>query len=260
MLIDTHAHLCVRDYDADREEVLSRSFENGLAALIEVGSVDSFYGNARALAFADAHPEVYACVGLHPHDAKDYTDDAWAELCRQARHPKVVAIGETGFDFHYHLSTRAEQERAFAASIALALDLHKPLVIHDREAHAECEALLLREGGFKAPGVFHCFTGDWAFAETLLGHGWYVALGGMVTFAKATDAHEVARRVPLDRLLLETDCPYMTPVPRRGKRNEPWLCKLVAERIALLRECSPEAIISATGENACRLFPGFTPA
>ena len=165
-----------------------------------------------------------------------------------------MAIGETGFDFHYHLSTRAEQERAFALSIALARDLTLPLIIHDREAHSDCVDLLLREGGFKGPGLFHCFTGSWAFAETLLAEGWSVALGGMVTFPKATDAHEVARRVPLDRLLLETDCPYMAPVPQRGKRNEPWFCGLVATRIALLRDCAPEDVLAATAENARRLF------
>jgi len=152
MLIDSHAHLSVADYDAARDEVLERSRLEGLVALVEIGAVDGFLGNARALELAQRHADVWAAVGLHPHDAKDFTGADWERLREQARHPRVVAIGETGFDFHYTHSTRPEQERAFLAHVELARELSLPLVIHDREAHEETFDLLVRSRAFSGPG------------------------------------------------------------------------------------------------------------
>lgn len=254
MLFDTHAHLTSSEYDHDRAEVLLRSRAEGLAGYVEIGSGYGFASAAAAVRLAEAEPDVWCAVGLHPHDAGQFEPAAWEALAELARHPKVVGIGECGFDFYYHHSTVPEQETAFVASIRLARELGKPLIIHERDAHEETFALLERERAFDGPGEIHCFSGDWAFAQRVLERGWYLALGGMVTFPKALDAHEVAARMPLDRLLLETDSPYLTPVPHRGKRNEPWMTRFVAERIALLRGTSSEEVIRVTGENACRLF------
>lgn len=255
MLIDSHAHLTTRAYDADRSAVLERCKEQGLVRLVEIGAVQSFEGNRAAQQLAEAHDMIYFTLGLHPHDAKDFTEEQFRALMEiAASHPKAVGIGETGLDYYYNHSPRDRQREVFARHIQAARELKKPLVIHDRDAHAEVMEILEAEGGFDVPGEFHCFSGDWELARRVVERGWYVALGGVVTFKTAHDLHDVARRIPLEYLLLETDSPFLTPVPYRGKRNEPWYVRHIAKRIAELRSIPLERVIEASGANAVTLF------
>ncbi|RJO66865.1 MAG: TatD family deoxyribonuclease [Myxococcales bacterium] len=255
MLIDTHAHLSTPHYDKDRQEVLARGFEKGLAGYVEIGAVFGFAGNEKARELAESDARVAFTVGLHPHDARLMNDAEWARLEELAlRHPKAVGIGETGLDYFYDHSPPEMQRAALVRHIDLARRAKKPLVIHDRDAHEDVFGILEAEGAFDGPGEFHCFSGDWAFARRVIDKGWMIALGGIVTFPKADELHYIARRAPLESLLIETDSPYLTPVPHRGKRNEPWMVRLVAERIAELRFMDVEALIAATGDNARRFF------
>ncbi len=255
MLIDTHSHLSDRRFDNDRSEVLARCRAEGVAFIIEIGAAFGFEGNETARGIAENNEAVAFTVGLHPHDASRMNDDQWARLEHlAATHPKVVGVGETGLDFYYNHSTPEEQKAALARHVELARKNGLPLIIHDRDAHEQVFDVLEAENAFDGPGVFHCFSGDWAFAKRVLDRGWMLALGGVVTFPKALETHEVARKAPLRHLLLETDCPYLTPVPHRGKRNEPWMTRFVAERIASLREIPVKEVLLATGENALRSF------
>ena len=255
MLIDSHAHLSAQQFDIDREEVIRRCREHGLFRIVEIGAVKGFGGNKTAERLADENDFIHFTIGLHPHDAKDFNETDW-EILRQTglKHPKVVGVGETGLDFFYNHSSPVEQREVFARHIVLARELRKPLVIHDRDAHKPVLDILDAEGGFQGPGVFHCFSGDWDMARRIIEKGWYIAINGIVTFGSAAETREVARQVPLESLLIETDCPYLAPVPHRGKRNEPWMVRQVAEKIADLRGEEVEKLIEETGKNALRLF------
>ena len=255
MLIDSHAHLSMPAYDGDRDDVLVRCRAEGVARIVEIGSAEGFASSRKARLLAESCDFVYFTLGLHPHDARLFDETEWAKLAEvAAAHPKAVGIGETGFDFHYHNSSPREQSYALVRSIGLARELKLPLVIHDREAHREVFEVLEGERAFETRGVFHCFSGDWELARRVIDRGWMIAVGGVVTFPKAEGLHEVARRVPLDYLLLETDSPFLTPVPRRGRRNEPWMTRHVAARIAELKGVDPADVIEATGKNAVSLF------
>lgn len=251
MFFDTHTHVAHRDYDGDREEMLGRARAAGVQALLCVG-YDGPTSQA-AVDTARAHDGwIFATVGYHPHDAQSYDDAAEQELRRLAQDPRVLAIGETGLDYYRNLSPREAQHRAFARQIALARELGKPLVIHDRDAHDDVVALLRSEGARDVGGIMHCFSGDWPLAQQCIEQGFFIALGGTVTFKNAQVQQEVAQRVPLEWLLLETDCPYLAPVPYRGKRNEPAHVRLVAEKIAELRGLPVEELASITTRNAAR--------
>jgi len=255
MLIDSHAHLTTRQYKNDRDEVIARCFDEGLVRFVEIGAVSEFEGNDAALTLAEKYDEVYCTLGVHPHDAKVFNEAEWKLLCETAAsHPKVVGIGETGLDYFYNHSTPMEQKAVFRRHIQLAKELGKPLVIHDRDAHDDVMTILEEENAFDGPGEFHCFSGDVELARKVVEKGWYLALGGVVTFSKATELHEVAREIPLEHIMLETDSPFLTPVPRRGKRNEPWYVKFVAQRIAELKNVPVERVIEITGKNAVTLF------
>lgn len=255
MLIDSHAHLTTSKYDEDRDAVIARSKDNGLVRMVEIGGVKDFEGNEAARLLAESEDIIYFTVGLHPHDASKFNEDDWRRLeDLSAEHPKVVGIGETGLDYFYNHSTPEEQKASFRRHIALAKERRLPLVIHDREAHDEVMEILESERAFETEGVFHCFSGDWDLARRVIDSGWMIAIGGVVTFPKAVELHEVARRIPLDALLLETDSPFLTPVPKRGRRNEPWYTRYVAGRIAELKGIELEEVIAATGRNAVRLF------
>lgn len=250
-LIDTHAHLHTEPFDPDRDMVFARAAEAGVQRLIEIGyDLDS---SRAAVALADQHPHMYAVVGIQPHYALE-ADVAWlAEVRRLAAHPKVVAIGEIGLDYHWDRAPHADQERLFREQLALARELGLPVVIHSRDAK-EDTIRILGDAARGQPGVMHSFSGDWDYAAACLDVGFYLSLSGPVTFPKATELHEVARRAPLDRILTETDSPYLSPHPRRGKRNEPANVRLVAERIAALRELPLEALAEAVWRNAEALF------
>jgi len=263
LLVDTHAHLDDRAFAADREAVIARAVAAGVSRILTVG-VDLPSSRA-AVALAEKHPAVYAAVGLHPHDARKWNEATVRELRGLAQHPRVVAIGETGLDFYRNLSPREAQIAAFRAQLALAGEVGLPVIIHDREAHGEVMAILrqwverVRSPGPAVPpparGVLHAFSGDLALAEAASNLGFCIALGGPLTFAHARRTVEVARQLPLDRLLLETDCPYLTPEPFRGRRNEPAYVRYVAERLAQIRAQPVEVVAKASTQNALALFP-----
>lgn len=249
-LMDTHCHVMDPAFADDYDEVLERT--RTLHAVVNIGC--NFEDAEAAVALAEKEPQVYAAVALHPEDARKYNEEKWQRLCVLAKHPRVVAIGETGLDYHWDTATPEEQKILLAKHIALAKELSKPLIIHDREAHRDCFDALWAGGAEEVSGVFHAYSGSVEMMHEAVAHGFYIGLGGVVTFKNAKTAKEVAKQVPLDHLLLETDCPYMTPVPFRGRRNEPSYVRYVAEEIARLREIDVNDLCRITWENACRLF------
>ena len=253
-LVDTHAHLDDAAYAADHAEVVARAEAAGVTRVVTVGT--DLPSCRRAIALSELHAGVYAAVGVHPHEASRVDAVALGELRDLARRPKVVAIGEIGLDFYRDLSPRSDQRRAFRAQLTLAGELGLPVVVHDREAHAEVLATL-REwaGSFPgAKGVLHCFSGDEAMAREALALGFYVSFAGPLTYPNATRLQRLAATLPLASMLVETDCPYLTPAPLRGKRNEPANVALVAEKLAALRGLSLAQVAEATTDNAKRLL------
>lgn len=250
-LFDTHAHLMDGAFEKDYDTVLSRTLAS-VGALLNVGC--SFADADKAVKSAEASPQVFASVGLHPSDAKKFRESCWEHLVELAQHPRVRAIGETGLDYHWDSATPEEQKTLYRKHIELAKAVNKPLIIHDREAHRDCLDLLWEHGGDTVGGVFHAYSGSAEMMLEVVDHNYYIGIGGVVTFKNAKTIKKVAKEVPLDRLLLETDCPYMTPVPYRGKRNEPAYVQYVAEAIAELRGIPAEDVVNATWKNACRLY------
>lgn len=260
-LVDTHAHLDFSRFDADRPVVIKRAKAAGVAAIVNVGTDPA--SSRRAVGLADRYDFVYAAVGMHPHAAKKLDGAALAELRDLARHSKVVAIGEIGLDYYRNLSPPDVQRRAFRAQLAWAAKLGKPVVIHDRDAHDEIMEILAGwAAGLRDPrlsgrlGVLHTFSGDLAMAQQAIDLGFYISISGPVTYKNARQLPDIVRVLPLERLLVETDCPFLAPHPYRGKRNEPAYVHLVAERIAALRGMLFEELAEATTANAQRLF-GF---
>jgi TatD DNase family protein len=259
-LIDSHAHLDFRQFDDDREAVIARARESGLVAIVNAGA--SLESSRASVALADQIDFVYATVGIHPHDAKTANRAALAELRALAQHPKVVAVGEIGLDYYRDLSPRPVQRRAFADQLALATELELPVVIHSRDAHDDVLDTLRdwvasppRAGGTGGGhGVMHSYAAGPERLEEVLEMGFYISISGPVTFKKAERLREVAAKVPSNRLLVETDCPYLTPEPHRGKRNEPANVRYVAQTIAHARNVTPRKIALATTDNARRLF------
>lgn len=252
MLFDSHAHIDDSRFDSDRLETIERARENGVTGIINIGA--DMVSSARSVALAQAHEGIYAAVGIHPHDAKaavnaDY--DRMAEWVEQEK--KVVAIGEIGLDYYYDLSPREVQQEVFIRHIDLARQLRKPIIIHDRDAHGDVMNIVKKEAK-GIIGVFHCYSGSLEMAKEVLKLGFYVSFAGPVTFAKSTKLKEIAAAVPLERLLVETDSPYLTPHPHRGRRNEPAHVRLVAEEVARLRGLSLEAVAEATTQNVKQLF------
>ena len=255
-LVDSHCHVAEPEFDGDREEVLARAAAAGVGTLDCVGATGSAAANAPAVSLAGrkAPVEIVATVGIHPHHASTADDAAFALIERFAREPGVVGIGETGLDFHYNFSPPEAQRAAFARTIALARRLKRPLVVHVREAHAEAAAILADGHAGEIGGVIHCFTGDASDARRYLDLGFHVSVAGIVTFKNADALRDAVRNVPADRLLVETDAPYLAPVPHRGKRNEPAWVRAVAEVVAGVRGESFETVAAATAGNARRLF------
>lgn len=252
-LIDTHCHLDFPDYQADLAQVLDRAREAGVARIVTVG-IDLPTSRA-AVELAARHPTLFATVGVHPHHVKELAATDYARLRELARHPRVVAYGEIGLDYVKDYSPPAMQREHFSRQVRLAAaDLALPLVIHDREAHADTMAILREAMPLSAGGVMHCFSGDAAFAEEVLALGFYISIPGVVTFPKAEAMQEAVRQVPLERLLLETDGPFLAPVPRRGKRNEPQLLLHIAQKVAELKGIPLDEVARATTANAERLF------
>jgi TatD DNase family protein len=254
VLVDTHAHLDGDAFAADLDAVLARALDAGVARIVSAGQDEAT--SRAALDLAADHPNVAAAVGVHPHEAKDAGDLQWLESF--ARTDGVVAVGEIGLDYHYDFSPRDIQREVFARQLDLAGRLGLPAIIHCREAEDDVAATLRRHFDRSRRAVIHCWTGSYDAAMRFIDEfDVYLGLGGAVTFKSATDLHDAAARLPLDRLVLETDCPYMTPTPYRGKRNEPAYTALTCGRIAELRGVSEDHIAAATTSNAQRLFPGL---
>lgn len=251
-LFDTHAHLHFPDYAGDLAPVLARSRAAGIVGLVTVGSDAA--NSAEAVALAETEPDVWASAGVHPHHAAEVDAAALAEIERLAARPRVVAVGEVGLDFFRNLSPREAQERAFRAQLAIARRLGKPVIVHCRDAHAETLAILTAERVAGLGGVMHCFSGDVTIARACLDLGFYISLAGPVTYRNARALPAVARFVPADRLVVETDCPYLPPDGYRGKRNEPAYLALTAARVAELRGEPLEALAARTTANARALF------
>jgi TatD DNase family protein len=251
MLFDSHAHIDDKKFNEDREEVIARAAAGGLEGILNAGA--DMFSSARAVELATRYDMVWAAVGIHPHDAKDAREEDYERLAAWCALPKVVAVGEIGLDYHYDFSPRAVQQAVFVRQLDLARRVGKPIIIHDREAHADVLATVKREGQGLA-GVFHCFSGSVEMAREVLKLGFYVSVAGPVTFANANKLHAVVRAVPLERLLIETDCPYLTPEPFRGRRNEPAHVRYVAETVAALLGMEAEALAAAATANTKRLF------
>ncbi len=252
-LIDTHAHLDFAENDQARKEIIERARQGGVEMIINIGSnIKSSRETVRLLrSFPDF---LRGTVGIHPHNAREMDGDMLREIRELSAAPGVVALGEMGLDFHYDNSPRDDQRRAFRAQLRLARELEMPVVIHSRSAEGETITILREEGVQESGGVMHCFSGGEKTADKTLEMGLYLAFGGVITFPRADNLRAIAARVPLDRLLIETDCPYMAPVPHRGKTNEPLFVGHVAEKLAEIREEGLQEIIDATAANARRLF------
>jgi TatD DNase family protein len=252
-LIDSHTHLYDAAYDSDREEVLIRAIDAGVRAAVSIGcDLDS---SRRAVDLADRNPMIYATIGVHPHEVKHATEATWAEIEKLAAHKKVVGYGEIGLDFYYLHSPADVQRKQFRRQIGLARSLGLPIVVHSRDAGEDTLAILKEEGADSIGGVLHCFTGDLETARAAIDMNFYISFSGVLTFPKAQDLREVARRLPLNRVMIETDCPYLTPVPHRGRRNEPAYVSLTARALADLHPVAePDAVKRITAENTARLF------
>ena len=251
MLIDTHARIDDEKFAEDRAEVIQRAIDSGVTRMINVGS--DIKSSARSVKLAADYNEIYAAVGIHPQEAKTMMKSHDDLIANWAQLPKVVAIGEIGLDYYYENSEREIQKKVFIRQLDLARQMHLPVSIHDRDAHGDTMAILKKEGK-GIIGVIHCFSGSWEMAHDLLRKGWFIGVDGPVTFKNAAKLPEIVQQVPLDRLLVETDSPYLAPVPKRGKRNEPAYVRHVAEKIAALRNMEFEAFAKATTENARHLF------
>ncbi|MCP9461604.1 MAG: TatD family hydrolase [Nitrospira sp.] len=253
MFFDTHTHLDDVRYDSDRDAVMARAREAGVEAFVTIGC--DLASSQAAVALADQYDSVCAAIGIHPHEVRHIADGWYDELRRLAGHKKVVAYGEIGLDYHYNHSSPKEQRERFREQVQLARELKLPIIIHTREAQEDTIAILREERASEVGGVFHCFSGDAWLAKDALDLGFYLSFSGILTFQNATMLRDIAKTVPLDRLLIETDCPYLAPVPYRGKRNEPAYVVQVADKLAAIHGVlSSQEIAARTTANAKRLF------
>jgi TatD DNase family protein len=250
MLIDSHAHLEMKEFNPDREEVIERARQAGVDYIVTVGT--NLALSRKALSLAQQHENIYATVGVHPHDVARADNKTFDDLCEIARDPKVVAYGEIGLDFFRNISPREKQTEMFNRQLELALQLKLPVIIHDRDAHEQTLRIVKASGVRR--GVFHCFSGDYPMAKQCIDLGFYISIPGVVTFDKAKTIQDVAQRVPLPSLLLETDAPYLTPVPHRGKRNEPSFIVNTAKKVAEIKGLPWEEVADVTARNTMNLF------
>ena len=252
MLIDTHTHLDDARYNDDRDLMITRAREAGVEAFLTIGC--DLATSQSAVRLADQYPFVYASIGVHPHEVKHIGDTWYDEFRQLAKNKNVVAYGEIGLDYHYNHSSPKEQRERFREQIQLARELTLPVIIHTREAQEDTVTILKEEKASEVGGVFHCFSGDAWLAKDALDLGFYLSFSGILTFQNAAMLRDIAKNTPLDRVLIETDCPYLTPVPYRGKRNEPAYVSQVAHQLAALHAMPLEEIGKQTSNNARRLF------
>jgi TatD DNase family protein len=251
-LVDSHCHLDDSKFDADREQVIERALAAGVTRMMAIGTGDGPADLRTAIRQADHYPFIFATIGVHPHDASKATEETFVEMRELAAHSKVLAVGEIGLDYHYDFSPRDVQRTVFQRQLEIAGESGKPIVIHTREAWADTVSILREH--WRGAGIMHCFTGDEAQAREALGLGFHLSFGGVLTFPKAESVRAAARITPDERLLVETDCPYLAPVPHRGKRNEPAFVVETARRLAEVRGTNAEAIAGLTTANFDRLF------
>ena len=249
-LIDTHAHLDDPKFESDRDEAIKRAKDAGLENIITVGTWQKGHDLKPVIELAERYDFVYAVLGVHPHDAGDAGEDAFNEIKELSAHSKVIAIGETGLDYHYEHSPKNIQKTVFIKHIQLAREINLPLTIHSREAQDDTLDILKEEGVRDIGGVLHCFSGSYEMAKKCLDMGLYLSFTGVVTFPKASNIHEIARKIPIEKLLVETDCPYLAPEPHRGKRNEPSFIVETAKKIAEVKGLSYADVARITTLNA----------
>ncbi|CAM3782840.1 TatD family hydrolase [Cytobacillus oceanisediminis] len=252
MFFDTHAHLNAEQYNEDLKEVIDRALSEGVSNIVVVGFDRPTI--EKAMELTEKYEFIYASVGWHPVDAIDMTEEDLQWIEELSQHPKVVALGEMGLDYYWDKSPKDIQKEVFRKQIRLAKKVKLPIVIHNRDATADIVEILKEEGAGEVGGIMHCFSGSPETAKECVDMNFYISLGGPVTFKNAKKPKEVADVIPLEKLLIETDCPYLAPHPFRGKRNEPSYVKLVAEQIAEIKGVSVEEVASATTENAKKLF------
>ncbi len=252
MLIDSHAHLEMKEFDADREEVIGRAGDEGIDFIVTVGT--NLKLSRKAVALADKYENIYATVGVHPHDVANTDEKTWGALKELVNTHReiIVAYGEIGLDFFRNLSPREKQIEVFGRQLELAQELNLPVIIHDREAHQQ--TLEIVRASKVRSGIFHCFSGDYEMAKQCIDLGFYISIPGVVTFDKAKTIQDVVERIPLSSLLLETDAPYLAPVPHRGKRNEPSFIIHTAKKVAQIKNISWTEVAQTTAQNAMNLF------
>lgn len=252
MLIDSHCHLDIKDFDKDREAVIDRAQTEGIIHMISIG-ID-VKSSQSAVALARRYDFISATVGCHPHDADVCGSEDLKMLSRMAAEPEVVAWGEIGLDYYRNHSKKENQRKIFQAQLELAQRAELPVIIHDRDAHKEVYAILEKMGKGERKGIIHCFSGDRDLAEAFIALGYYISIPGTVTYKKADQVKEVAAAIPLERMLVETDAPFLAPVPRRGKRNEPSFLTHTVREIAKLRDIPFETVAEQTTRNAGTIF------
>jgi TatD DNase family protein len=261
MFVDSHAHLDGKQFDSDREQVIARAREAGVVAMVAIGNGDGPPELDAGIRLAEKYPFIYATIGIHPHEARLASDHVYVEMERLARHPKVIAWGEIGLDYYYDHSPRDTQKEVFIRQMELAASAKLPIVIHCRpsdnseNAWDDCLQLIREQWAPKGiGGILHCFTGNWPQAKRALDMGFMISFAGNVTFPKAQQIRDAALDVPLDRMFIETDCPYLAPIPHRGKRNEPAYVKETARKIGELRARSMEEVGEQTAHNFYNFF------
>ncbi len=247
-IFETHAHLDFDDYKNDRDQVIKSAFKAGVKHIINIGIDEETSRNSIEL--AEKYPEFYASIGYHPSTVEKFDEKVLYEL---SKHKKVVVIGEIGLDYYRNYNPKEMQKKVFARQVEIACELKKPIIIHDREAHEDCFDILSQNKTDKV--VFHCFSGDVLFAEKVLAKGWYISITGVVTY-KNSNLDDVLRVIPRDKLFIETDCPYLTPVPHRGKRNTPEYLTYVVQKISEVLRVAPNMVAEQTFQNAKQFFLG----
>jgi TatD DNase family protein len=252
MLIDSHAHLEMPEFMKDLEAVIQRAKESGVEYIFTVGTEKKDW--KKALEIANSHPSIYAILGVHPHNAKEIDEESYRILKGLCRDEKVKAYGEIGLDFFRNLSPKDIQLKRFREQIRLARELGLPIVVHDREAHQETLDILKSEKAEECGGIIHCFSGDDEMAKVCIDMGFYISIPGSITFKNAAGFREVVRKIPLESLLVETDAPFLTPEPFRGKRNEPGYVRYTAQRVAEIKKVPFEKVAAITTENALRVY------
>jgi TatD DNase family protein len=252
MLIDSHAHLEMPEFRRDLTEVVQRAKASGVEYIFTVGTEKRDWD--RALEIAHSYPSVYAILGVHPHNAREINKETYPTLRKLCAHDRVRAYGEIGLDFYRNLSPRDVQLKRFREQIQLARDLGLPIVVHDREAHQETLEILKSEKAEKCGGIIHCFSGNYEMARQCIDMGFYISIPGSITFKNAGGFQEVVKQIPLGSLLVETDAPFLTPVPFRGRRNEPSYVGYTAQKVAEIKKVSAEKVAEVTTENALRVY------